>query len=86
MLFVFPDKAIRGFWMKDMLVPIDIIWIGDGSVVLKVDANVSPDTYKTKTTFKSPEPVRYVLETKAGEAARLGIAAGTKINLPLAIR
>ena len=81
MLFVFPDKDRHGFWMKDMLEPIDIIWISDTRTVLGVEANVSPQTYPN--VFYPPEPVRYVLETKAGEAARLGLLPGTKINLPL---
>jgi hypothetical protein len=86
MLFVSKEKAAQRFWMKDMLAPIDIIWINDASVVLKVDANISPATYRGPNdadVFVSPEPVRYVLETRAGEAARLGIAPGTKVNLPL---
>ena len=29
MLFIFPNKGIQGFWMKDMLFPIDILWLTD---------------------------------------------------------
>jgi len=81
MLFVFTKKDMHGFWMKDMLASIDIIWISDERIVLKVDENVSPSTYPA--VFNPPEPVRYVLETRAGEARRLGLLPGTKVNLPL---
>lgn len=81
MLFVFAKKEKHGFWMKDMLAAIDIIWISDERVILKVDEDVSPATYPT--VFDPPEPVRYVLETRAGEARRLGLTPGTKVNLPL---
>lgn len=81
MLFVFPNKDRHGFWMKDMLEPIDIIWISDARTVVGVEANVSPQTYPN--VFYPPEPVRYVLETRAGEAARLGLLPGTRLNLPL---
>lgn len=81
MLFVFEEKQLQSFWMKDMLTSIDIIWIADNGVVVGIEKEVSPDTYPS--TFISPEPVRYVLETRAGEAAKLGISVGTKLNLPL---
>jgi len=81
MLFVFPEKAKQSFWMKDMLVPIDILWIADDGVVVGIEREVSPDTFPK--VFISPESVRYVLETRAGEALKLGITTGTKLNLPL---
>lgn len=83
MLFVFAEKDKHGFWMKDMLASIDIIWISDEKVVLGVEEAVSPDSYAEGTVFYPPEPVRYVLETRAGEAARLGLSPGTTVNLPL---
>lgn len=81
MLFVFPQKRTQDFWMKDMLAPIDILWIRDDGTVAGIEREVSPQTYPA--IFSSPEPVRYVLETRAGESARLGISVGTKLNLPL---
>jgi uncharacterized membrane protein (UPF0127 family) len=81
MLFVFTEKEKHGFWMKDMLASIDILWISDQGVVVGIEAAVSPATYPA--VFYPPEPVRYVLETRSGEAARLGIVRGTKLNLPL---
>jgi uncharacterized membrane protein (UPF0127 family) len=81
MLFVFPKDAPQQFWMKDMLVPIDMIWIRDDGTVAGIEREVSPKTYPK--IFTSPEPVRYVLETRAAEAGRLGITTGTKLNLPL---
>ena len=48
MLFVFADeshassqKVEAGFWMKDMLIPLDIIWINNGAVA-KIDKNIQP--------------------------------------------
>lgn len=81
MLFVFPKDDFYGFWMKDMLVPIDMIWLSDNGTVLKVDADVAPSTYPY--VFYPPQAVRYVLETRANEAAMQGWTVGTKIALPL---
>lgn len=80
MLFVFPEKTVPGFWMKDMHVPIDMIWLSDDGTILGIEDSVSSVTYPR--TFAPPEPVRYVLETRAGEARAQGWAVGTKIDLP----
>jgi len=79
MLFVFEEKGSYNFWMKDMLVPIDIIWLRDDGTIIGIERNVSPDTYPK--TFTSPEPVRYVLETAVGEAERQGWDIGSTISI-----
>ncbi len=81
MFFVFPDPARYGFWMKDMLVPIDIIWLADDGTIKGIEQSVSPDTFPQ--SFTSPVPIRYVLETRAGEAARNGWEVGTRLKLPV---
>ena len=81
MLFVFDQPGNYGFWMKDMLVPIDIIWLnGDGTIV-GIEDSVSPSTYPAP--FFPPSPVKLVLETRAGEAKAQGWSVGTKLRLPL---
>lgn len=80
MLFVFPAAGRYGFWMKDMLVPIDIIWIREDGVIVGREDSVSPDTYPK--IFTPPEPVRAVLEVRAGESRKLGYEVGTKLALP----
>lgn len=69
MLFVYEEADLHGFWMKDMFVPIDIIWLGDDGTVLKIEEAVSPDTYPK--VFYPPQPVRYVLEMRAGQGKTL---------------
>lgn len=81
MLFVFDAPGSYGFWMKDMFVPIDIIWISKEKQVLGIEENISPDTFPT--LYYPPVSAQYVLETKAGEARRLGLATGSHIWLPL---
>jgi len=74
MLFVFEEDGAHSFWMKDMLFPIDILWLaGDGTVV-HVEPAVSPDSYPT--SFTSPTPARYVLEVAAGFAAEHRVKVG----------
>lgn len=81
MLFVFPSEGIYGFWMKDMLAPIDIVWLSREGVIVGIEANVSPDTYPTE--FFPPTPILYALETAAGEASRKGWKVGDRLPLPI---
>lgn len=81
MLFVFSQEGNYGFWMKDMLTSIDMIWLSDTGTILKINASVAPSTYPEP--FYPPQPVKYVLETRAGEAARRGWTIGSNVGLPL---
>lgn len=83
MLFVFEDVGRYGFWMKDMYLVIDIIWIKDNGEIVGIEREVSPETYPT--VFYPPEPVRYVLEIAGGSAERRGFLVGMRINVGAAI-
>ncbi len=67
MLFVYPQKDQRLFWMKDMKFAIDIVWIADGTVV-GIDANVQPPSNANETPkiYPSPTAVDEALEVPAG--------------------
>jgi uncharacterized membrane protein (UPF0127 family) len=80
MLFDFPSDQEPGFWMKDMLASIDIIWLTDNGTIVSINQSVSPQTYPS--VFYPPQPIRYVLETRAGFAAQKGWVVGTKVALP----
>ena len=78
MIFIFEDEAIRGFWMKDMLVSIDIVWIDSDGVILHIENNISPDSYPD--VFQPNVPAKYVLETSANYTVEKGIQLGDKIE------
>lgn len=80
MLFVFGVPDLYGMWMKDMRVPIDIVWLDSAGVVIGIEENISPDTYPE--TFYPPSPASYVLETRPGEAKAQGWDIGDTIPLP----
>jgi uncharacterized membrane protein (UPF0127 family) len=79
MLFVFEMADEYGFWMKDMQVPIDIVWIDDDGQVVYIQHELSPDTYPA--IYAPPVPARYVLETRAGYVRERGWEAGTRLDL-----
>lgn len=67
MLFIFPDQQVRQFWMKDMLFPLDIIWLSNNRII-KIDRNLAPEGEKPKNLYSSNLPVDRVLEINAGWA------------------
>jgi uncharacterized membrane protein (UPF0127 family) len=81
MLFVFPVVASRGFWMRNMSFPIDIIWIDKNKTVIGVTKDVDPASYPN--IFFPPQPVKYVLELNAGYAEENGIASGTPLTFTI---
>ncbi len=80
MLFVFPKPGMYGFWMKDMLAPIDIVWLSDNRTVVSIKDSVKPNTYPQ--IFYPPVAVKYVLEVRSGFSATRGWHVGSIITLP----
>ena len=77
MLFLWPDKAVRQFWMKNTPLSLDILFFdSDGILVHEAHAQTPFST----ELISSLLPVQYVLELPAGGAARLGIEIGTQIT------
>lgn len=78
MLFLFSKADHQRFWMKDMLVPIDIIWIKDNKIV-GVEKNVQPEPGVKRGQlgiYSPPEAVDKALEVAAGTVERLDIQVG----------
>ena len=89
MLFVFESKkTLENFWMKDMLIPLDFIWIADGKIV-KIDKNVpapAPNTPDGRLPFYAPgQPIDYVLEVNANYTDKNGVKVGDSVTLPASI-
>jgi uncharacterized membrane protein (UPF0127 family) len=81
MLFLFPEKQITGFWMKEMRFPIDIVWISEGEVI-GIEKNIDPQIGAREEELKiyfPPSAVDAVLEIYAGKADEWGIIVGDKI-------
>ena len=75
MLFVFPGKQIRRFWMKDMNFPLDIVWLDDNKII-KIDQNAQPEGNSPTRRYSSPMPINYVLEVNAGWCNQNNIKVG----------
>lgn len=84
MLFIFPKTAAWPFWMKNTLIPLDMIWLDDTGKVVYLHRRASPCTEWDACPWYGPkEPVaRYVLEINAGQADVEGISLGSQLVLP----
>lgn len=77
MWFVFPEDTQSGFWMKDTLISLDIIFIGSDMYVLYI----APDNEPNSLELVSPsEPYRYVLEIAAGAAKEYDVKVGDRVE------
>ena len=85
MVFVFPNDGPIEFWMKDTLIPLDMVFIGGNKRVRSVFANVPVVPLDTPDNAipRRDGFAKYVLELPAGEAAADGLVGGVLIrNLP----
>ena len=79
MLFVFPSERPLSFWMKNTLIPLDMIFADRNGVVLHVHENAIPGDL---SGVPSTEPAQYVLEINGGMSRLLGITPGAEIAHP----
>ncbi len=81
MLFVFAEDAPHHFWMKNTMIPLDMIWMDASGRVVYVSANTPPCRADPCPTYGPDGNVRMVLEIGGGLAAKEGVAAGTTVRL-----
>lgn len=77
MLFVYPEPQPASFWMKDTLIPLDIIFLDQTGVVTTIHANAIPQDL---TPLSGGDSVFAVLEINGGLAARYGISIGSEMR------
>lgn len=81
MLFIFDDESTKTFWMKNTLIPLDMVFLDGNMVVVEVKSGVQPCVADPCPTYPSEKPAKYVLELNSGVAEKNGIRAGIKANL-----
>ena len=79
MLFIFPTPQQQSFWMKNMRIPLDIVFITADNHVLEIYASVPPCTGDPCTLYTSSAPIQYALEVNSGFCARNGIVSGDPV-------
>lgn len=78
MIFLFNQNGTLPFWMKDTLIPLDMIWIN--SIGQVTDIITATQTNSTKI-LQNTQPAKYVIELNAGESNNIGLKIGDIIDL-----
>jgi uncharacterized membrane protein (UPF0127 family) len=79
MLFVYQGSAMLSMWMKNTLLPLDMLFAGPNGEIVHIHRDARP--YSTDI-ISSMEPVSLVVELNAGMVDRLGISTGDRIVFP----
>lgn len=82
MLFIFPEARERTFVMRNMLIPLDIIFIRDNQII-NIHKNLPPEGENYKGRYSSQGPANYVLEVNAGLSDSFGIKKGDELSINL---
>ena len=79
MLFVYDRPQHARFWMRNTLIPLDMIFADSTGLILRIHENAIP---LDETVIDGGEGVSHVLEINGGLSARLGLTAGSEIQHP----
>ncbi len=80
MLFIYDRPQPASFWMKNTLIPLDMIFIGTDGRIVNIHQNAVPQSLDS---VNSAGPVKAILEVNGGMSARLGIRAGDRVLHPI---
>lgn len=80
MLFIFEESRLHYFWMKETLIPLDMIWLDADFRILYVESNVPPCQHDPCPTYGLRIPARYVLEVNAGFAQAHHFIPGQQLS------
>jgi len=79
MIFPFDAPRDASFWMKNTLIPLDIIWLDEDWRIVSIAAAVPPCRADPCPTYPPAGPARYVVEVNAGFTRTHGIVRGDRV-------
>ena len=80
MLFPFTEKGVHHFWMKNTMIPLDMIWMDPEGKVIFVSANTPPCKADPCPSYGPDFPAASVLEIAGGNAAKESIVIGAVLR------
>jgi uncharacterized protein len=80
MLFDFGENRPVSMWMKNTLIPLDMLFLDESGKVTRVKREATPESLDI---IPSGDPVRYVLELNGGAAERYGVRNGDRLTHPI---
>ena len=82
MLFIYDNPTIASFWMKNTLIPLDIIWINKDFKIVYI-ANANPCIKDPCTIYTPDEDANYILEINSNLTKELNIKEGDEVSINL---
>lgn len=79
MIFVYPSPQLVAMWMKNTLIPLDMLFVDDGGCVVTLRERAEPGSLDS---IQADAPVVLVVELAGGTAGTLGIAVGDRVLRP----
>ncbi len=83
MIFSFPHSQQTSFWMKNTIIPLDIIYVTSDGEIVSIYTMTPLDS--RHGAYEPAKPYRYAIETRGGKLQALGLKAGDKITIPDAV-
>lgn len=77
MLFIFPEQEQLNFWMKNTLIPLDMLFISKERVIVGIVEQATPRSLDARGPGA---PALYVLEVPGGWSSKLGLRAGLSVQ------
>lgn len=79
MLFIFSDEKPREFWMKNTLIPLDMIFLDKDFKIVKIIENAQPCKTMNCITYPSIFPAKYIIEVNGGFSSKYNITNQTSV-------
>lgn len=79
MLFLFKEERVPSFWMKDTLIPLDMVFLSAEGVIVDVIENAQPCKTDPCPQYVANTPAMAVLEVAAGVAKSNGLESGVRL-------
>ncbi len=83
MLFVFEEEGVRAFWMKNTLIPLDMLWLDPGRRIVHIAKMVPPCVADPCPSYGPGLPALFVLELAGGQADARGLKVGDRLDFVL---
>jgi uncharacterized protein len=80
MLFDFKRPTVATMWMRNTLIPLDMLFVDAKGKIVNIEERAVPES---DAVISAAAPVRAVIELNGGTAARLGIASGDRVIYPI---
>jgi len=81
MLFVFAASGTHKFWMKNTLIPLDIVWIGQDFKIIHIAEQTPPCSSASCPDYGPEEAAKYVLEVNGGQMSQIGAKVGDVVAI-----